>query len=67
MTRRMTRLQRSTFDAEHLSVVDILLPVLGIMLVDDNLRTQTLQVRYTADMVPVPMCEKHLLHRGVLF
>lgn len=65
VARGMTRLQRGPLNTENLPVVDILLPILRLVLVDGNLRTETLQIRNPADVVPMPVGEKRLLHCGV--
>lgn len=67
MSRRMECCQSSTFDGEHLALLDIRLSGIRLVFEDLSLGTDSEQIWQPADMVAVPVCQQSLVHYCIFF
>jgi hypothetical protein len=63
----MKRLQCRALDFEDLSIFNIGLPIRWLVFVDCSLRTYLEQIRYSIDMIMMPMRQQRFVDNGILF
>ena len=65
--RGMACFQRRALNAENLPIFNNFLSMFRLILVNNHLRTKTLEIRDATDMIRMPVCEKSSLHCCVFF
>lgn len=66
MSWRMECFQGGTLYAKDLSIFDTTLPLVWLVLVDSDLRTELAKVRDAIDVIMVPVRQECFMHGGIL-